>query len=290
MLCATVAILALLTLPTPSLAHEADRFTRFLGGGPRAADCMMLIDVEGVPGRPHGRAARCTDGDISCDGDGTINGTCAFRVRLCLGELPTPSACHAEVVTDATLTATDIVFDSVGTALAALPMPAPPDICTAEVEVSLLTRGKRSGRAKLRAVATMVSGHADKDRLMFICQPADVPPPATFATLQEKIFTPLCGTTSCHGAAAAGALELTPEVSYASLVGVLATNPVAREAGLLRVTAGDPGRSFLFDKLTGVLGPGEGLAMPRVGALIPQKRIDLVRRWITAGAPADAPF
>jgi hypothetical protein len=288
---ASIALVALLTLAPSTRAHEADRFTRFFGGGPKAADCMMLIDVEGVAGRSRSRAARCTDGDISCDGDGIVNGTCAFRVRLCLGEQPAPAACHAEIITGAALTTTDGVFGEIGAALAALPMPAPPDICTAEVRVPLLTRGsKRAGKAKLRAEATMVSGHADKDRLMFICRPADVPPPATFATLQEKIFTPLCSTASCHGAAAAGGLELTPEVSYGSLVDVLAANPVAREAGLLRVAPGDPGSSFLFSKLTGVLGPGEGLAMPRVGALIPQKQLELVRRWILAGAPADAPF
>lgn len=287
---AFVAFLAPSALAAPAFAHEADRFTRFFGGGPKAADCMMLIDVEGVSGRPRSRAARCTDGDIGCDGDGVINGTCAFRVRLCLGEEPAPAGCHADVVTGAALTATESVFGEVGAALAALPMPAPPDICTAEVTVPLPTRGERAGRAKLRAMATMGSGHADKDRLMFICRPADVPPPATFATLQQKIFTPLCGTSSCHGAAAAGGLELTPDVSYASLVSVLATNLAARDAGLLRVTPGDPGTSFLFSKLTGVLGPGEGLAMPRVGALIPEKQIELVRRWIIAGAPADAPF
>jgi hypothetical protein len=287
---ARVALLAFLALAPPARAHEADRFTRFSGGGPKAADCMMLIDVEGVAGRPRSRSARCTDGDISCDGDGIVNGTCAFRVRICLGEQPAPAACHTEIITGAALSTTDGVFGEIGAALAALPMPAPADICTAEVQVPLLTRGERAGRAKLRAAATMVSGHADKDRLMFICRPADVPPPATFATIQEKIFTPLCSTASCHGGAAAGGLDLTPEVAYGTLVDVLAANPVARDAGLLRVSPGDPGNSFLFSKLTGVLGPGEGLAMPRVGALIPQKQIELVRRWILAGAPADAPF
>jgi hypothetical protein len=251
---------------------------------------MMLLGVEGVEGRRRSRVARCTDGAIGCDADGAIDRTCTFRVRLCLGELPRSPGCHDDIVTGATLTATDAVFAAIGPALAALPMPAPPDICTEEIVVPLPTRGTRAGRAKFRAVATMRSGHADKDRLMFICRPADVPPPATFATLQQKIFTPLCGTASCHGAAAAGGLELTPEASYANLVGVLATNPAARAAGLLRVAPGDPGRSFLLDKLTGTLGPGEGLAMPRVGALLPEKRIDLIRRWITAGAPADAPF
>ena len=135
------ALLALVTLATPIPAHEEDRFTTFLGGGPRAADCMMLIGVEGVAGRPRSRAARCTDGDIGCDGDGVVDGACTFRVRVCLAELPTPAHCHADVVTAAALTATDVVFEPIGAALAAVPMPAPADTCTDEVEVRLSTRG-----------------------------------------------------------------------------------------------------------------------------------------------------
>jgi hypothetical protein len=169
-------------------------------------------------------------------------------------------------------------------------MPAPPDTCTAEVEVPLSMATGRASRARFLAEVTMASGHADRDRLTFLCRAARVPPPATFATLQEKIFRPLCSTASCHGVAAAGGLDLSPAVAYANLVGVLAANPVAHDAGLLRVTPGDPGSSFLFSKLTGTLGPGQGLVMPRVGALIPSKQIELIRRWIIAGAPADAPF
>jgi hypothetical protein len=287
---ATLAIVGLLTCASPSPAHEQDRFTRFFGGGPRQTDCMMLLDVEGVPGRPGGRVARCTDGDIGCDADGAADGTCVFRVRICLGELPVPPRCHAGIVTGAALGSADLTFAGVSDALAALPMPAPPDTCTEEIEIPLAALGGRARRAKLRTVATMDSGHADRDRLMFVCRPADVPPPATFATIQRKIFGPSCSTASCHGAAAAGGLGLTPDVAYASLVGVPASNLAARDAGLLRVAPGDPGSSFLFSKLTGTLAPGQGLVMPRVGALLPAKSIELVRRWIAAGAPADAPF
>jgi hypothetical protein len=285
-----VAILVQLTVVSASPAHEEDRFTRFFGGGSRRTDCMMLVDVEGVRGQPRSKSARCTDGDIGCDSDGIANGVCTFRVRLCLGEVPVPAPCQADVITGCALLSTDPAFSAVGTALAALPMPAPIDTCTAEVEVPLPTASRRARRALFLAEATMESGHADRDRLTFQCRAARVPPPATFATLQEKVFRPFCSTASCHGAAAAGGLDLTPEVAYGNLVGVSAANPAAQDAGLLLVTPGDPGRSFLFSKLTGTLGPGQGLVMPRVGALIPSKQIELVRRWIIAGAPADAPF
>jgi hypothetical protein len=286
----TVAILVQLIVVPPSFAHEEDRFTGFLGGGPRRTDCMMRVDVEGVRGKPRGKAARCTDGDIGCDADGTVDGVCTFRVRLCLGEIPVPAPCHADVVTSAALLSTDPSFSAVGAAVAALPMPAPLDTCTAEVEVPLSTATGRASRARFLAEVTMASGQADRDRLTFQCRAARVPPRATFATLQETIFKPLCSTASCHGVAAAGGLDLSPAVAYANLVGVLAANPAAQEAGVLRVTPGDPGSSFLFSKLTGTLGPGQGLVMPRVGALMPSKQIELIRRWIIAGAPADAPF
>jgi hypothetical protein len=144
-------------------------------------------------------------------------------------------------------------------------------------------RGRRAGRQLLRARARMASGHADKDRLRLVCRP-----PATsrsdFAEIERRVFRMSCATASCHGVARAGGLELTPGAAYAGLVGVPASNPVAAAAGLLRVLPGDPDRSFLVRKLEGALGPGEGEQMPRVGARLRADLIDLVRRWIAAGA------
>ena len=104
------------------------------------------------------------------------------------------------------------------------------------------------------------------------------------------MFAVSCSTVSCHGAAESGGLTLATGSAYANLVGVPATNPAAHAAGLLRVVPGDPGASFLLDKLTGMLSADEGDPMPRVGGPLPAARIELIRRWIAAGAPADAPF
>jgi hypothetical protein len=134
----------------------------------------------------------------------------------------------------------------------------------------------------------MASGHADRDSVPLVCRRP--PPPATFATLERQIFDLSCSTVSCHGAADSGGLTLAEGSAYANLVGVPAVNPAAHAAGLFRVVPGDPDASFLLDKLTGMLTPDEGAPMPRVGGSLPAARIDLVRRWIAAGAPADAPF
>jgi hypothetical protein len=71
---------------------------------------------------------------------------------------------------------------------------------------------------------------------------------------------------------------------------VPASNPAAQAAGLLRVAPGDPNDSFLLRKLTGAVGGAEGSPMPFGGARLSRSSIDLVRRWIAAGASADAPF
>jgi hypothetical protein len=246
---------------------------------------MLVTDVAGASGR---RAAICTDGDPACDGDGVANGTCVLQVRLCLDAAASGTPrCHADVVT-----AVEVIspVPAVAAAVGALPLPVgTPETCTAPAAVAIATQGRRSARVVLRARATMASGHADRDRVALVCRrrPGVA---ATFATVQRRIFTPSCATASCHGAGGAGGLTLTAGTSYASLVGVAASNPVARDAGLVRVMAGDPERSFLLRKLQGTLAAGEGAQMPFVGSRLPAASIDLVRRWIAAGAPADSPF
>ena len=260
---------------------QTSPFTRYLGGGGARTDCMLVTDVAGAAGT---NAARCTDGDPACDADGVANGSCTFRVRLCLDATdPRLPRCAADAVTAASAT-----LAAVEAVLQALPMPVTtPDTCTGDAQVTVPRRGA-SGRTVVRATATMASGHRDRDRVALVCRrPAAT---ATFATIERKIFAVSCALPSCHGAASAGGLTLTTGAAYVNLVGVPATNAVAHAAGLLRVAPGDPDHSFILDKLTGTLASGEGAQMPYVGSPLPPADIALIRRWITAGAPADAPF
>ena len=274
-------LLFALTVSSPSLAQTGP-FVRFGGGGPARTDCMLVTDVAGASA---GHAARCTDGDPACDVDGTVNGSCLFSVRLCLDAVDAAAPrCAADVVTEVEST-----VPALDTALQALAMPvATPDTCTAAVPLAVVRHGAR-GRLVVRARARMSSGHADTDRVALVCRkPAGGT--TTFATLQEKIFTPSCALPSCHGGANQGALTLTAGSAYANLVGVAPSNMAAHDAGLLRVAPGDPTRSFLLDKLEGTLSPDEGTPMPQTGSPLPPTRIDLIRRWIAAGAPETAPF
>jgi hypothetical protein len=162
------------------------------------------------------------------------------------------------------------------------------DVCTDVTDVVVPHRARGPGRVVVRTTATTVTNRVDRDRLALICRPGAAP--ATFATIERTVFAASCTSASCHGASHSGGLGLTRGEAYASLVGVAPSNPDAQVAGKLRVAPGDTPRSFLLDKLTGNLAAGEGSPMPYVGSRLPAKSIDLVRRWIAAGAPATAPF
>jgi hypothetical protein len=100
---------------------------------------------------------------------------------------------------------------------------------------------------------------------------------ATFASIQEQIFTPIC--TACHiGATAPLGLRLDAANSYGLLVGV----PSAQEPSLQRVQPGNPDNSYLIRKLEGTASTGG--RMPLDGTPLSQANIDVVRQWITDGA------
>jgi hypothetical protein len=109
---------------------------------------------------------------------------------------------------------------------------------------------------------------------------APAPLTASFQSIQDNIFTPIC--TKCHiGANAPQGLQLDQAHSYALLVGV----PSAEVPGVLRVSANDPTDSYLIQKLQGSSGI-VGVQMPFGGPYLPQSSIDVIKQWITNGAPA----
>lgn len=112
------------------------------------------------------------------------------------------------------------------------------------------------------------------------------PPPVTlnpnFSEIQAGVFTPTCATAGCHtGAGAPQGLMLDANNSYTLLVGV-ASNQVP---SLQRVEPGNPGNSYLIQKLEGTAASGQ--RMPLNGTPLSQTTIDVVRQWITAGAIDD---
>ncbi|MDB6046696.1 MAG: hypothetical protein JWM63_5247 [Gammaproteobacteria bacterium] len=102
---------------------------------------------------------------------------------------------------------------------------------------------------------------------------------ADFQSIQVNVFTPIC--SPCHsGASAPEGLMLDAGHSYNLLVGI----PSAEVPTLSRVKAGDPNNSYMVLKIQGSAGIVGG-RMPLNGTPLPQATIDVIRTWITNGAP-----
>lgn len=101
---------------------------------------------------------------------------------------------------------------------------------------------------------------------------------ADLASIQANVFTPVC--TPCHiGANAPQGLRLDVASSYGALVGVASSEAPQ----VLRVKPGDPGSSYLVQKLAGRA--SIGARMPLGQPALPDATIQVIRQWITDGAP-----
>jgi hypothetical protein len=115
-------------------------------------------------------------------------------------------------------------------------------------------------------------------------------PKTSFSRIQAEIITPGC--VSCHTTKSAYGAEsgllLEPDVAYENLVGISPKNTAAASAGMRRVAAGDPQKSFLVTKLHWELfdgGSGNfGSPMPLGATSLSVGQLEFVRRWIAAGA------
>lgn len=104
----------------------------------------------------------------------------------------------------------------------------------------------------------------------------------TFSSIQRQVLDPYCAREGCHtGTHAESLLSLRRGAAYRGLVGV----PSVQIKDLLRVEPGRADRSYLIRKLEGDSIVGE--AMPRDNVRLPPDAIDVIRRWIDAGAPDD---
>jgi len=104
---------------------------------------------------------------------------------------------------------------------------------------------------------------------------------ADLRSIQANVFTPLC--VQCHaGASAPMGLRLDEQSSYGALVGV----PSSEVPGLLRVEPGDPGNSYLVQKLEGRA--AVGARMPLDLPALSDATIAVIRQWITVGAPNES--
>ena len=117
------------------------------------------------------------------------------------------------------------------------------------------------------------------------CAGADDEP--TFEKVHERVISVSCAAAACHGAPVGAPIDLSSiEAAYDALLG---TNDDARPecalSSLPYVTPGDPDRSYLMAKLGATSEPICGLSMPLGGPMLGAQELDLIERWIVAGAP-----
>jgi hypothetical protein len=143
----------------------------------------------------------------------------------------------------------------------------------------------------------LLGGCAEDPVELVESQPVD---DSTWETIQERILTPKCAE-ACHVAGSAHAAQsdliLTPDFSYAQLIGQLPRNEAARSDGLVRVsTAGltGPLRSYLWEKINWPAEahfsddhPDYGNLMPLGGPSLSYGELRFIWRWIQEGAPRE---
>jgi hypothetical protein len=244
------------------------------GGGPASSDCFLAY------GGVSGPLVTCTDGDPSCDVDGTIDGTCTFAVTACTNV--TVGACTATPL-DAPPTAIAKGTGAEAFVAALGQLSTSTQACTDPglVKLTIASSPVKLKPAKVSLKITAVAGgKKDKDKLRFVCNPAQ----PSLATNVQPIFTATCTYVGCHsGAFPERGLDLEAGQAAASL----AQKSVA-DFKFLRVKPGSLKKSYLAK---GLLGDGARLmpdgcpdiVAPVERCLTPAE-VYTILAWIQAGA------
>jgi len=106
------------------------------------------------------------------------------------------------------------------------------------------------------------------------------PFPPTLQAIQDNVFTPGCAMSFCHGAAQSAGLDLRSGSSFTFLVDVPSNEVPTAD----RVEPFLPDDSYLICKLENCAWI-VGQPMPLIGGPLPQDQTDVIRDWISLGAP-----
>jgi len=106
----------------------------------------------------------------------------------------------------------------------------------------------------------------------------------TLGQIQSEVFSPIC--SGCHSGPTSNILPSGMNLSNANASFNALVNVTSLQVGSLsRVTPNDPANSYLIRKLEGT--QTVGVRMPQGGPFLDQATIDMIREWITAGAPSN---
>ena len=142
--------------------------------------------------------------------------------------------------------------------------------------------GARVHPTTLIFAAALLAGGCDED------SGDDMGSSVTFTSLQDEIFANKCTQASCHSVDFnAGELVLVEGMAYDELFTEV-NNQAAKDEGIEQVDTDDPDASFLLIKVQGGLDAKYGTVMPQGSTEgLPADDVDLIRRWIEAGANND---
>lgn len=102
---------------------------------------------------------------------------------------------------------------------------------------------------------------------------------ADLQSIEDNVFAPICAQCHIGGSAPEGLQLDTAAHAYQFLVGV----PSNEKPSVLRVKAGDPDNSYMYQKITGASGIVGG-QMPLGQPPLPAATITAIRQWIANGA------
>lgn len=289
------------------------------GGGGKSTDCLLALSVDANHPASKPRQVRCTDGDPSCDDDGTVNGVCALRVAVCANSTHDP-ACTLQGLASVTVEHAidngdprfDPDFQALQTRIEAdlSPPVLTPDTCTTTSIVRVPIKGplgnnacgRQKKKIRLRSLSTAGPGgtREDKDTLKLTCNPAPVGGcdpqtlfSGTFDRIQRQVFNQSCALSGCHDSQSqTGDLLLETGAAYGNLVNHAPANFSAFSAGWSRVSvvpgvSGDLATSFLIRKIEGDLPDAAyGARMPLDRPRLHKTLRGILAAWVEAGAPA----
>ena len=102
----------------------------------------------------------------------------------------------------------------------------------------------------------------------------------TFSQIQTEIFNPSCALAGCHsGSGSPEGMDLDAGESYDNIVNV----PAAQDSTKDRIEPRDPDNSYLINKVRGD-GGISGARMPPAGGALSAAKIDMLEKWVEAGA------
>ncbi len=251
------------------------------GGGNPGKDCQAKFQT-GIelnypaPPKKKQKELACVDGDVSCDTDGAVNGSCTINVGLCLaddgdagcvpGGVPTGGVeiKQKSSAPNPDFTALQAEVDAlIGAGLPCASPGSPPGNCfqcTAQQVPITLAIADKKGRKKLKVKTTSEpippknKPLKDSDKLKMRC--IECESDSAFEHINKIVFQPSCAfSAACHtGASPAGGMNLnSDEVGLQAVHDALVIDdPIASGAlalGMRRVLPSDPDLESLSSSL-----------------------------------------